>query len=152
MMKHRLQQRQRRAYSSFLLFAVIIFAACANQPRYPAPARNGADFVVEAASLQLETPRFFTYQYNGKNISFFVMRINTGVQSYLDACASCYTHKQGYRYEDGAVTCRHCNMKFPVYKLEKGLGGCYPIKIEGKPVNGKYLIPVAVLEKASDKF
>ena len=151
-MKHWLQQRKCRTYSLFLLGAFIIFAACTSQPRYPAPARIGTDFVVEVASLQLETPRFFTYQYNGKNISFFVMRINTGVQSYFDACASCYTHKQGYRYENGAVSCRYCNEKYPVYKLEKGLGGCYPIKVEGRMDKGNFLIPVATLEKMADKF
>jgi len=152
MMKPWLQQRQCRAYSLFLLFAVLIFAACTSQPRYPAPARIGTDFVVEIASLQLETPRFFTYQYNGKNISFFVMRVNAGVQSYFDACASCYPHKLGYHYENGAVVCRFCNQTFSVNKLDKGLGGCYPIKIEGRVEKGQYLIPVAVLEKESDKF
>ena len=152
MKNHWLQQKQRRAYRLFLLFAVIILSACTSQPRYPAPARIGTDFVVEVASLQPETPRFFTYQYNGKNISFFVMRMNSGVQSYLDACASCYPHKRGYHYENGAVTCRFCSQKFSVNKLDKGLGGCYPIKIEGRMEKGQYLIPVAVLEKESDKF
>jgi uncharacterized membrane protein len=152
MLNHCHQQRKRRAYRLFLLFTVIMLAACTRQPVYPAPARIGTDFVVEVASLQLETPRFFTYQYNGKNISFFVMRINTGVQSYVDACASCYPHKRGYHYENGTVTCRFCNQKFSVNKLDKGLGGCYPIKIEGRVEKGQYLIPVAVLEKAFDKF
>ena len=152
MMNYRLRQRQRRAYRLVLLFTVIIIAACTSQPRYPAPARIGTDFVVEAASLQLEIPRFFTYQYNGKNISFFVMRMKIGIQSYLDACASCYPHKRGYHYENGAVTCRFCGQKFSVNKLDKGMGGCYPIKIEGRTEKGKYLIPLATLEAEVDKF
>jgi hypothetical protein len=43
-------------------------------------------------------------------------------------------------------------MKFPIYKLEKGLGSCYPIKIEGKAEEGKYLISLAVLEGAAKLF
>ena len=43
-------------------------------------------------------------------------------------------------------------MKFSVYKLEKGLGSCFPIKIEGRMENGKYLIPIAVLEAEAGKF
>jgi hypothetical protein len=43
-------------------------------------------------------------------------------------------------------------MKFPVYKLEKGLGSCYPIKIEGKTENGNYVISLAVLEGAAKMF
>jgi len=152
MMNHWLQQRQRRAYRLFLLCTVIVISACNSQPRYPAPASIGTDFVVEVASLQLETPRFYTYQYNGKLISFFVMRMKSGIQSYLDACASCYPHKLGYHYENGAVTCRNCDQKFSVNKLDKGLGGCYPIKIEGRVEKGLYLIPVAILENEYDKF
>ncbi|HEX9020309.1 MAG TPA: Fe-S-containing protein, partial [Nitrospirota bacterium] len=74
------------------------------------------------------------------------------VSSYLDACASCYIHKRGYEYKGGTVICRHCGTQFPVPKLEKGLGSCYPIKIEGRMENGKYLIPAATLEAAADKF
>jgi len=43
-------------------------------------------------------------------------------------------------------------MKFSLNKLEKGLGGCYPIKIEGRIENGKYLIPLASLEAEAGKF
>ena len=152
MMNYWLQQKQLRAYGIFSLFVVLMLAACTSQPRYPAPAMIGTDIVVEVSSLQLETPRFFTYQYNGKNVSFFVMRMKNGIQSYFDACASCYPHKLGYHYENGAVTCRNCGQKFPVNKLDKGLGGCYPIKLEGRVEKGRYLIPVVVLEKESDKY
>jgi uncharacterized membrane protein len=146
------EQRQCSSYRLFLLLSIIIVTACTSQPRHPKPERTGTDLVVEVASLQLETPRFFTYQYNGKNLSYFVMRMNTGVQSYLDACASCYPHKLGYQYKNGVVMCRFCNQNFSVNKLDKGLGGCYPIKIEGRIENGKYLIPIAALERAADKF
>lgn len=152
MMNYWFQHARLLAYSLFFLCAFVMFAACTSQPRYSAPARIGDDFVVDVSSLQMETPRFFTHQYNGRNISFFVMRMESGVQSYLDACASCYPHKRGYNYETGAVTCRFCDQKFSVNKLDKGLGGCYPIKIEGKTEKGKYLIPRATLEAAADKF
>jgi uncharacterized membrane protein len=152
MINHHLQRRQRCAYRLILLFAVITFAACTSQPKYSSPATIGTDVVVEIASLQPETPRFFTYQYHGKNISFFVMNMKSGVQSYFDACASCYPHKRGYHYEKGTVTCRNCDQHFSVNKLDKGLGGCFPIKIEGRTEKGKYLIPLATLEAEVDKF
>ena len=43
-------------------------------------------------------------------------------------------------------------MSFSVYKLEKGLGGCYPIQISGKMEQGNYLIPLATLEGHANKF
>ena len=77
---------------------------------------------MDAAALKPEVPQFFTYQYQGKNISFFVIKMDQKVISFLDACASCYPHKRGYRCDDSSVTCRACSMKFSLYKLEKGLG------------------------------
>jgi len=78
--------------------------------------------------------------------------MDTGVQSYFDACASCYPHKLGYGCEDGSVVCRNCGQRFSIHKLEKGLGGCYPIKLEGRTENDKYLIPRASLEAEAGKF
>src|SRR5512143_434631 len=132
----------------FLSFSLSVLAACSRQPSYPPPPRQGAYIVIDIAGLQSEAPKFYTYEYEGKRINFFVCRVQDKVLSFLDACASCYTQKRGYRSEEGKVTCRECNMKFSLYQLEKGLGGCYPIKIEGKTEDGKYIIPVATLEDA----
>lgn len=135
-----------------LLLVSLLGPACTNQHTYTAPTIIGANAVIEISTLKTATPLFLTYQYQGKVINFFVLRLESGVQSYLDACASCYHHKQGYRPDDGAVTCRYCNMKFPVYKLEKGLGSCYPIKIAGKIEQGNYFISLAVLEGSARMF
>ncbi|HEX9020908.1 MAG TPA: Fe-S-containing protein [Nitrospirota bacterium] len=134
------------------LLVLLSLLSCSRQPAYPPAARVGTDIVIDISGLAPGTPKFFTYQYNGKSINYFALKTGNKVNSFLDACASCYMHKQGYRYDDGHVTCRACGMKFSVYQLEKGLGGCYPIKIEGRRENGKYLIPVATLEAAADKF
>jgi uncharacterized membrane protein len=131
---------------------VLLVTACSHQPAYPPPFISGKDAVVDVFTLEQEVPRFFTYRYQGKNISFFVIKLHDKVVSFLDACASCYPHKLGYRCEDGSMVCRACGLKFSVYKLEKGLGGCYPIRIEGRLENGKYLIPLAALEAEAAKF
>ncbi len=135
-----------------LLLASLAGSACASRHTYAAPAIVGANAVIDISSLKTATPFFLTYRYQGKQINFFVLRLDSGVQSYLDACASCYHHKQGYRPGDGAVTCRYCNIKFSVYKLEKGLGSCYPIKLKGKTEAGNYLISRAALENAATLF
>jgi uncharacterized membrane protein len=127
-------------------------ASCSRQTGHTAPSLAGSDVVVDVTALKQEVPQFFTYQYQGKNISFFVIKIDDHILSFLDACVTCYPYKQGYRYEDGVVVCRACNQRFPVYKLEKGIGNCYPIKIAGRIENGKYLIPRSSLEQESGKF
>ena len=142
----------RRVYFFLIVMLPIMFSACSRQHVYPAPAIDGRNAMIDISSLRPEVPQFFTYTYQGRNISFFVLKLNERVISFLDACASCYPHKKGYRYEDGSVVCGACGMKFPVSKLEKGLGGCYPIRIEGRMENGNYLIPLAALEAETGKF
>jgi len=141
-----------RNMTGMIITALLLCSACSRQPSYPPAAQLGANIVIDAASLDPETPKFYTHQYQGRNVSYFVLTIHGNVLSFLDACASCYLHKRGYRYDSGKVTCRYCGMKFSIYQLEKGLGGCYPIKIEGRMENGKYLIPIATLNAAADKF
>jgi uncharacterized membrane protein len=134
------------------LLLMLILSACTRQPVYPAPPVSSTDAVIDAAMLKPDVAQFFTYQYRGKNISFFVINMDGKIVSFFDACASCYKHKQGYRSEDSGVTCRYCNMQFSIYTLEKGLGGCYPIKLEGRTAEGKYHIPLASLEAEAEKF
>jgi uncharacterized membrane protein len=140
------------AITILLTSLFLMTAACSRQPVYPPPSLSGRDVVIDVSKLKPEIPQFYTYRYNGKNISFFVLKLNERVVSFFDACASCYPHKRGYKYDDGSVVCRACNMRFSVYKLEKGLGGCYPIRLQGRTENGKYLIPLALLEQEAGKF
>ncbi len=138
--------------STILLVVLPLLAACSRQPAYSSPPIKGPDAVIEISTLQNEIPQFYTYRHQDRSISFFVLKLNDRVQSYFDACATCYIHKRGYQYDDGVVVCRACGMRFPVYKLENGIGGCYPIKLPGRTENGKYLIPLATLEAQSEKF
>ncbi len=138
----------------FLVLFTAFLLSCSRQPVYPAAEVRGEDAMIAVSRLVPETPLFSTYHHNGRNISFFVLRVDGKLVSFLDACASCYKHKLGYRYDqkDGVVTCRYCGIRFSLYKLEKGLGGCYPIRIEGRLENDAYLIPLKNLQAAADKF
>jgi uncharacterized membrane protein len=131
---------------------LIILSACSRQVSYPSPVRIGSDIVIDMSSLELEVPKFYTYRFQEKKVNFFVIKMDDRPISFLDACASCYPHKQGYRCEDNAVICRYCNVRYPLNKIGKGIGNCYPIKIEGRMEKGKYLISADTLEKAANKF
>ena len=140
---------------AFLLIAsivLLILSACSRQVSYPTPVRIGPDIVIDTSVLEVGVPKFYTYPFHEKHVNFFVVKIGDRILSFLDACTSCYPHKRGYRYEDNAVICRDCNVRLPIDKLEKGIGNCYPIKIEGRIEKGKYLIPADILEKAAVKF
>ena len=130
----------------------LALAACAKQPAYSEPAIVGHEVVIDAAAVKQDEPVFFTYRYKNKNINFFVVRINNKIFSFLDACQKCYPKKLGYKYMEGRIICRACNMGYPVTEIEKGFGSCFPIKIPGALSAGKYVIPVSSLEAMSDKF
>ncbi len=136
----------------FLATLIAVLTSCSRQTPYPPAPQNGQDIVIDASVLEPDLPKFYTYHFQDKDINYLVLKVDGKVSSFLDACRSCSARKQGYRYEDGAVTCRACGVKFPVYKLEKGIGGCYPIKFEGRMDTGNYRIPVATLEKMADMF
>ena len=143
----------RKAFLFIGLFTTaVLLAACHRQPNYQPPPLTGTDVSISLSSLQHENPQFYTYTVNGTNVNFFIVRLNERIQSFLDACVTCYPKKRGYADRNGYVECRACDMSFSLYKLEKGIGGCYPIKIEGRIENGNYRIPISTLVKAADRF
>ncbi len=151
-MKRQTLQHTNRKILIQLASLALLLAACSQQPVYPSPPISGRDAVINISMLKQEVPQFFTYRFAGKNISFFVLKLNDHVLSFFDACASCYPSKLGYRYKDGQMICRSCELNFSIHKLEQGIGGCFPIKIEGKMEKERYLIPLASLEAEAAKF
>ncbi|HAK88512.1 MAG TPA: hypothetical protein DHV16_05235 [Nitrospiraceae bacterium] len=143
---------ENKIYLFIICILFLALAACARQPAYSEPPIVGNEVVIAAAAVKQDEPLFFTYRYKEKNISFFVVRINNEMFSFLDACQKCYPKKLGYKYIEGRVICRACNMGYPVAEIEKGFGSCIPIKIPGALNAGKYVIPVSTLEAMSDKF
>jgi uncharacterized membrane protein len=146
------QTSTRRAIVLTSILFSFLLVSCSQQTVYPPAHQSGTDVVIEVAALRPEVPKFYSYRYQGRNINFFLLKVDDRILAFLDACASCYPHKRGFRYEKDCVTCRYCNLQFPIYKLEKGIGGCYPIKLEGRIENGQFRIPVKSLETAVDKF
>jgi len=137
----------------FLLWLPGLFLySCFTQQTYPEPQRLGRDVVVETNTLVPSVPSFFTYRYHGKKINFFVLKEDNKVVSFLDACSRCYPTKRGYRCEGGSIVCRECNVRIPISQIEKGIGSCYPMRVEGSIRDGKYLIPLSTLEGFVDKF
>ncbi len=147
-----------RALARWLLAAfyfssiVALSASCSRQPRYLSPPVSGSDIVITIAALPQDVPQFYTLSVSGKPVSFFVLRLPGKVVSYFDACVNCYRRKMGYGFERSFMVCRACGTTYSIYKLDKGVGGCYPIVLEGTVDGGIYRIPVASVEAKADKF
>jgi uncharacterized membrane protein len=135
-----------------LLVLMSSIVSCSRQQRYAAPPIEGENIVIPAASLPFDVPQFYTYRIKDNDVDFFVIRLQNRVLSFLDACLTCYPRKLGYESREGYVVCRACNTAYSVYKLEKGIGGCFPIRIEGRQEGGSYLIARSALERHAGKF
>jgi uncharacterized membrane protein len=128
-----------------VLLLTFIFS-CAKNSDYPEAPSDGTVVVVDASSLKPEIPLFFTHYSANKKIRFFVIRIDGEVYSFLDACLSC-NPKLGFSFRDGYFTCKVCGTKFSVAEIRHGIGGCYPIRVPGKLMGGKYYIEISSLQK-----
>ena len=135
-----------------VLLLMTATVSCSRQPRYPAPPVSGSDIVITIAALPQDVPQFYTLNAGGKPVSFFVIRLSDTVISYFDACFNCYRQKLGYGFDRSFMVCRACNTNYSIYKLDKGIGGCYPIVLKGTVDGGTYRIPVASVEAQAGKF
>ena len=136
----------------FLLVVLASLASCSSQQRFPSPPVQGDSIVVSLASLPLEVPQFYSYRTKGTLVNFFIIRMQDRVLSFLDACLTCYPRKLGYASHEGFVVCRACDTHYSIYKLEKGIGGCFPIRIEGIREGDSYRIARSTFDRHSAKF
>ncbi len=141
----------KQIYVVLALLAVILFS-CDRAPRYPQAPYNGFEVVIPADTLAELTPRFYSITIGGKSIQFFVMRKDGEVFSFFDACKECYSKKLGFQVDDGYIMCRSCNVRYPIDAFMRGIGNCYPIRLEGRTENGQYRIAREALEKGAVYF
>lgn len=133
-----------------LLFAALF--ACAQRPEYPSPPIRGGSVVVATGGLKIGEPMFYTVELDGVGVSFFVLKIDDTIRSYLDACMKCYPHKKGYRVDGFYLECRYCGVRYPLDNLDQGVGSCYPIPVKGELMGNEYVISFSELKKAVKYF
>lgn len=141
-----------RYFQYILLTVMLLSASCSGQPSYQRPLVRDSNVVVKLAALKPDVPVFYTYRHMGKKISFFVIKIDDKVFSFFDACENCHHAKLGYRFEEGFLVCRLCNVRYPVSEIEKGVGSCFPIPLTGRVQDGQYLIHISMIEKMASRF
>ena len=114
--------------------------SCNQRPFYRSAPFDGQQISIDVRLLREAIPEFYSVVLEGKRIDFFVILANGEVASYFDACKECHTKKLGYRHEGGEIVCRACNVRFPMEKLDTGIGGCYPIRLRGGRVGDAYVV------------
>jgi uncharacterized membrane protein len=131
---------------------VVALSACTKTPDYKQAPWDGVQVAIGIENLKEKTPEFYSLDLDGRRINFFLVRIGGDVQSYFDACATCYREKMGYRVRGQEVVCRACNLSFKLEDLKKGEGSCHPIPLKNRVEKGFCIITGDELKKGLNFF
>jgi len=134
------------------LFLGLFLFSCKSQTGENEISLKGAELSIDISHLQQRVPEFYVLPYSGKKIRFFLVLMDGDVRSYLNACHDCYPRRMGFRFEGDRVICRSCNVGYPLDALKSGIGGCYPIHLNGHLVHGRYVIDSKSLLDARKYF
>jgi uncharacterized membrane protein len=133
------------------LALLILLSSCAKKPAYPEAPVSADEVRIDIAALGEGSPKFYSFEHEGKRVDFFVIKAGGQVESYLDACRKCSPKRKGYRFIDGEMVCIACGKSYPADDL-RGVGSCYPIPLAGSSREGYYAVDVRELVRAKRYF
>jgi uncharacterized membrane protein len=123
--------RTKRILWSTLVIGVLLAAAATvtafSLGKYEKVKVSGGVVSIPVSKVS-EKARFFKYEDNGKEITFFAVKAPDGsYKTAFDACDSCYRAKKGYEQQGDRMNCNNCNQKFAINRLGPNTtGGCNP--------------------------
>jgi uncharacterized membrane protein len=132
--------------------AALILSSCNTNPNYIQAPFNGSAAEIEVSTLAPQQPRFYSLYIENKKISFFLVKINGDIQAYFNACRECYPKKLGYRFDNGALQCKTCNVRYSLEGLREGIGNCCPVCLKGVLHKNTYVITRAALLEGTKFF
>lgn len=115
----------------------ILLSSCTKEEAFKTinPVNNE---IVISHDKQDGIPEFYRTEINGKRIDFFVIRLDGELKVFLNRCRRCFNSGLGFRFEDGLIRCRACNVTYPVREISRGVGSCYPIPVKSRS-EGRYI-------------
>jgi len=137
----------------FLVASILALHGCSKSTPTKLVSSQGDVVSIDAAGIENGGLKFFSYNVGAKSVRFFVVRTEGGeLKAALDACATCYTNKMGYHADAGCVVCGYCGNRFDFDKMDKGVGGCYPIMLKSRVDGGRVVLDKKELEDAVKWF
>lgn len=139
---------------SLVIFCVLLFSVSCESDNvtYSQPLVEGDRVIIDTGLLDNKRPEFFSMTVNGNKVTFFVVKINDSVESYIDACQNCYLFKKGFKVKGSYIICRHCSSEYPIDTLKEGLTSCHPMPLKGELKGEKYHISLKEIKKAAKYF
>ena len=103
-----------------------------------------------------ETAKWYTYEFKGTTIIYFVVKAEDGtIKTAFDTCDVCFGAEKGYRQEGNDIICNNCGNAYNIMDLgtknKKG-GGCWPGYLESSIEGNELIIKKSDLEKDMYRF
>lgn len=111
---------------ALLVGAVSVFGLSLG--KYEKVTVSNGSVTLPVAKLADGKVRFYKFEDNGKEITFFAAKAADGsIKIAFDACDACYKSKKGYEQQGDKMNCKNCNQKFAINRLgPNATGGCNP--------------------------
>ncbi len=122
--------------------------------KYEKVQASGGIVTIPIAKLADGKSRFYKFEDNGKEISFFAVKSADGsIKTAFDACDACYKSKKGYEQQGDKMNCKNCNQKFAINRLgPNATGGCNPGYLPHQLNGGSILIKTDDLKGGARYF
>lgn len=125
----------------FLFFTVFLsLVSCSQKSSFPEAPTIGDDIVINVNNLAEKAPVFYKTRVNNTTIEFFVIKVKGQTKVYLNRCRRCFNSGLGFVFDKEYARCKSCDVMIPIDELSEGIGSCYPIHVDGRLINGQYLI------------
>lgn len=150
------------------IFMIAVLTACGNNnteektdisvekasvTAYVTPNVENGEIVVDTDTLT-EKPLYINYNSNGTNIQMIAVNATDGSSRLsLNTCQACNPSPKAYFIEEaGKLVCQNCGNVFTMDSVGESSGGCNPMNIDYKIIDGKLTIKTADLDNYADKF
>src|SRR5271169_5222183 len=95
------------------LIAVVFLCACQSHSVYQRAPFVGNKSEIDISNLKGNQPEFYSVVLDGITVNLFLIKVNGEIQSYFDACRKCFSQKLGFRFNEGCIQCKACDVKYP---------------------------------------
>ncbi len=116
---------------SALVISLLFLSSCSEDEDFQPITMNDTESVIIHDKPE-GIPSFYRTEIEKKKIEFFVIRLNGENRVFLNRCRRCFNSGLGFRFEEGLIRCKACNVTYPVREISKGIGSCYPIPVKAR--------------------
>jgi uncharacterized membrane protein len=151
-------QNKKFIIMGIVFFSLVLLFGCTTTTQNASNSNTGGSFGEVKIPLNeiSETAKFYTFESNGVQIKYFVVKGSDGsIKTAFDACDVCYAKKKGYTQEGNLMKCNNCGKTFAIDSLGKENitgKGCWPGYLPNTTSGDSIVLKVSDIESGKFRF